>query len=410
MSQINEIEMTNPYGETDNVLQVTIDSSSDVYLLHKAIKSTGDYTFSIWHKSNSNSQIIFNLFGISLETIESTTEWQKYVKTVSIESLDNTDIYMQPSVNIDSYFYEGYLSEGIADTSWTPAPEDLYEEIGTIHSKIEQTADRIRLEVNDEIAGKSASITTNCESIILAAGENYAKTGDLDSFKNEVSTQLSVLEGEIQMKFEAASDQTNDVSDTLNQTNSDLAKYFDFSLDGLVIKAGEGEMQLHLDNDIVRFMKNGEQFGWWDGVNFHTGNLYVDVYERAQFGNFAYVPRSDGSLSFLKVDDYVMIKIIKQPISLTKAIGTTATFSVEATGSDLTYQWEVKSKVTISVGNGTTTITTDWASTTHSTSNSISYDITSDSFTKGDIRWLRCKITDRKNKSLYTDTVTLQIT
>ena len=410
MSQINEIEMINPYGETDNVLQVTIDSSSDVYLLRKAIKSTGDYTFSIWHRSNSDSQITFNLFDISNETIDSTTEWQKYVKTVSIESLDNTDIYMQPSVNIDSYFYEGYLTEGIADTSWTPAPEDLYQEIGTVRSEITQTADQIRTEVSNEISNESASITNNCNSIVLEAGKGYASTSDLDSFKNEVTTQLSVLAGEIQMKFEDASYQTGEVSDTLNQTNSDLAKYFDFSVDGLIIKAGESQMQLHIDNDIIRFLKNGEQFGWWDGINFHTGNLYVDVYERAQFGNFAYVPRSDGSLSFLKVDDYVMIQITKQPTSLSRAIGTTATFTVEATGSDLTYQWEIKSQKKISVGTGTTTITTDWASTTHSTSNSISYEITSNSYAKGDIMWLRCKITDRKNKSLYTDTVTLRIT
>lgn len=38
-----------------------------------------------------------------------------------------------------------------------------------------------------------------------------------------------------------------------------------------------------------------------DGVDFHTGNIVVDVNERAQFGNFAAIPRSNGSLSWLKV-------------------------------------------------------------------------------------------------------------
>ena len=49
------------------------------------------------------------------------------------------------------------------------------------------------------------------------------------------------------------------------------------------------------------FKKNGVQFGLWDGENFYTGNIIIGVNERAQFGNFAFVPRSDGSLSFLKV-------------------------------------------------------------------------------------------------------------
>ena len=52
-------------------------------------------------------------------------------------------------------------------------------------------------------------------------------------------------------------------------------------------------MELILDNDIVRFVKNGQEFGWWDGVNFHTGNIYVDVDETAQFGNYGFVPYED---------------------------------------------------------------------------------------------------------------------
>jgi hypothetical protein len=70
-----------------------------------------------------------------------------------------------------------------------------------------------------------------------------------------------------------------------------------------VIHLGEdgNAMTLELDNDLIVFKKNGAQFGWWDGVDFHTGNIIIDVTERAQFGNFAAVPRKNGHLSWLKV-------------------------------------------------------------------------------------------------------------
>ena len=68
-------------------------------------------------------------------------------------------------------------------------------------------------------------------------------------------------------------------------------------------KQAEGTMLLTLENDLIVFKKNGKTFGWWDGVDFHTGNIVVEVNERAQFGRFAFVPRSNGSLSFLKVSD-----------------------------------------------------------------------------------------------------------
>lgn len=51
----------------------------------------------------------------------------------------------------------------------------------------------------------------------------------------------------------------------------------------------------------VTVVTDSVAFGSWDGTDFYTGNIVVRLHERAQFGNFAFVPRSDGSLSFLKV-------------------------------------------------------------------------------------------------------------
>ena len=73
--------------------------------------------------------------------------------------------------------------------------------------------------------------------------------------------------------------------------------------DGNIIlgKSEEGSMVLTLENDRIYFKKNGATFGWWDGVDFHTGNIVIEVNERAQFGSFAAIPRAGGNLSWLKV-------------------------------------------------------------------------------------------------------------
>lgn len=95
--------------------------------------------------------------------------------------------------------------------------------------------------------------------------------------------------------------QIKSATEALEETMNKVNKHFSFTDNGLVISNGENAMSIRIDNDIVIFEKNGVQFGWWDGINFHTGNIMIDVAERAQFGNFAFVPRTDGSLSFLKV-------------------------------------------------------------------------------------------------------------
>lgn len=139
------------------------------------------------------------------------------------------------------------------------------------------------------------------EDIIFEALDRYVLTSNYEEYKTTVESQLAILADEISIKFTETTDQIVDVDGDLQRTLETLSKYFTFTADGLEIKAGEGSMSLTLDNDIITFKKNGQQFGWWDGVDFHTGNIVIDVLERAQFGNFAFVPRSNGSLSLLKV-------------------------------------------------------------------------------------------------------------
>ena len=140
-----------------------------------------------------------------------------------------------------------------------------------------------------------------CESIIFSALGSYVKSSDYESFRQTVESQFSIMADEISMKFIETTEQIENVNGDLQKTVETLSKHFDFGIDGLGIKAGENAMTLTLDNDLIIFSKNGQQFGWWDGVDFHTGNIVIDVTERAQFGQFAFVPRSNGSLSFLKV-------------------------------------------------------------------------------------------------------------
>lgn len=146
----------------------------------------------------------------------------------------------------------------------------------------------------------TAAIQT-AESIMLSALESYTRTSDFEAFQQTVESQFTVLSDEISLRFTETTERITNVDGDLQKTLETLAKHFIFALDGLTIKAGENAMSLKLDNGLISFQLNGLQFGWWDGVDFHTGNIVIDVTERAQFGNFAFVPRSNGSLSFLKV-------------------------------------------------------------------------------------------------------------
>lgn len=156
--------------------------------------------------------------------------------------------------------------------------------------------------IRQTILDQNTSIISDCESIIMSALESYVLTSNYDEFKQTVSSQLELLSDELTLSFNTTTQRINEIDGNLQNEITERSKLFSFSEEnGLIISAGDNAMSIRIDNDIVSFEKNGERFGWWDGIDFHTGNIIIDVTERAQFGNFAYVPNSDGSLSFLKV-------------------------------------------------------------------------------------------------------------
>lgn len=180
--------------------------------------------------------------------------------------------------------------ENNVDTLIQSTKNELKDYVGNRTESIQQT-----------LLEQSTAILNNAEAIIMNALERYVETSDYEEFRQTVASELEVMADQISMTFTTTAEQITNVDDDLQAVVENLTKHFEFGVDGLVIRGGENSMNLLLDNDLIRFMKNGQQFGWWDGVDFHTGNIVVDVNERAQFGNFAFVPRSNGSLSFLKV-------------------------------------------------------------------------------------------------------------
>lgn len=145
-----------------------------------------------------------------------------------------------------------------------------------LSSLIEQTSESIRLEVSE-------TYTTNDE---LEASISTSMTQLADSFNFTFSELRAVV------------DASNAETDT---QFAEIYKYITFEGGAIKLGASDSAITLTVENDMIVFRKDGQPFGWWDGVDFHTGNIVIEVTERAQFGNFAFIPRADGSLSLLKV-------------------------------------------------------------------------------------------------------------
>lgn len=173
------------------------------------------------------------------DTFASAGAWSKYSATFTASS---TDL----SINFDNagiyYIYQPQLEIGTVATDWTPAPEDQDDEMDA----------RFSVEA-DRVEARFETINTSIDDLGELIKNKYIKT---------------ITENE----------------------------------HGITVTDSDGVYAIQLDNvEGVTIRKNGEIRSQLKDDDFYTGNIFVEVNERARFGNFAFVPRSDGSLSFLKV-------------------------------------------------------------------------------------------------------------
>lgn len=176
----------------------------------------------------------------------------------------------------------------------TASVTEYTQKFAEVDEDIAESESKLRSEITTTASGISMTVEEHTKQIATVDGKVDKQTSDLRS-------DLNLLSNKMTLDFEGVSTRFEDVEGEMQTVTEELAKHFTFDTNGMTIKAGENAMQLRLDNGIISFEKNGRQFGWWDGTNFHTGSIYVELNQQARFGNFAFVPRSNGSLDFLKV-------------------------------------------------------------------------------------------------------------
>lgn len=167
-----------------------------------------------------------------------------------------------------------------------------------------EAVDRVESEVRNELEQQYTSLTRDAERIIMAALESYVETSDYESFRQTVESELSVMAEKISMNFESTITQVSEINGDLQTVVENLQKHFDFSVDGMTIKAGDDEVKLILDNGVVYFELNGQRKTTLDPDSLKTGNIFIGVDEIAQLGNYGFVPYEDeetDGLDFVRV-------------------------------------------------------------------------------------------------------------
>ena len=140
-------------------------------------------------------------------------------------------------------------------------------------------------------------------NIIKFDVENTKKlVTDLQTSTQIIKNILSMDENGSTMLFSKLNSKIKNIENNVVSQN-EILKYIRFEDGNILLGEKNNPLTLSIENDKICFRYNGINVSYWDMTTsfFHVGNISVEAYEQARFGNFAFLPQSDGSMSFEKV-------------------------------------------------------------------------------------------------------------
>lgn len=263
MSVFKTVDILNPYAKSDKVLNIILDSQSDAYSLSNLIHEAGTYVFAVWVKTDSNSTVNFKILGTDV-SFEATDSWQLFTKRIDADS-SNKSVEIKPQININSYFYEGFLSKGTTFTGWSPAPEDVDEDINSAQS----SADKANTSAsNAQQSANSAQNTANDAS----SKANHAQSS-ADSAT--AVAQAAKEQAEIAQK---ASNDANELAHSAWTGVSELAQVVKIDQGGVkVLEAANSKNYAKMQSNGLHVFTNENQVAQF-GEESKMRNLAVQDY------------------------------------------------------------------------------------------------------------------------------------
>lgn len=263
MSVFKAVDTLNPYAKSDKVLNINLDSQSDAYSLSNLIYEAGTYVFAIWVKTDSNSTVNFKILGTDV-SFEATDSWQLFTKRIDADN-SNKSVEIKPQVNINSYFYEGFLSKGTTFTGWSPAPEDIDADI----SNAQTSADKAQTNANTaQQTANNAQNTANDAS----SKANYAQSS-ADS-----ATAVAQAAKEQAETAQKASNDANELAHSAWTGVSELAQVVKIDQGGVkVLEAANSKNYAKMQSNGLHVFTNENQVAQF-GEESKMRNLAVQDY------------------------------------------------------------------------------------------------------------------------------------
>lgn len=222
----------------------------------------------------------------------SSNEW-KYYSVPFIQNKDETKTritFVTRQSEVPIAIKKIKMEKGNQSTDWSPALKDFQAELDnkadneyvtevttTLNTTIEEAIDGIRTEVEKVYTAKS----------------------EFETYQETVSTQIEQTSEQFNFTFNELIEQITKLDDDTQSQFMEIVKYIRFVNGNIILGQVGNELELKIQNNRIQFLQGGAEVAY-----FSNNKLYVtdgEFINSLKLGNFAFMPRENGSLDFKKV-------------------------------------------------------------------------------------------------------------
>ena len=184
--------------------------------------------------------------------------------------------------------------------AFSEAVKGVSEYQGMILQTVERTEQAASEAVYNVERNLLASIQMSEQNIQSTVAENFYLKEDTDALVSSVSTTVEQTKNSFEIQFNQFNADLEAVATGADAEFEEIRKYIRF-VDGQILLGEVGnELELQISNDRISFLQDGAEVAY-----FSNRKLYVtdtQILHSLQLGSFAFMPRSNGNLSFKKVN------------------------------------------------------------------------------------------------------------
>lgn len=227
-----------------------------------------------------------------LETLKSDLEF--LVKKLSLDILNPANNTLTVGAT--------YKTFTETTTGNAKSQSEIVEKINSIEKNVSEsgvTKEELNAAIAQVTEQNNSVISQSSTEILTQVSQDYYLKDDAEKLVESVETQFKQTNNEFQLRFNEFSQDIQSVANGADAQFQKISKYIRF-VDGNILLGEDGnELILKIQNNKISFIEGNVEVAY-----FSNRKLYVNDGEyinSLKLGNYAFIPRTNGNLSFKKV-------------------------------------------------------------------------------------------------------------